>query len=107
MAIRCFKVTRINCKAQLYHNMTNIDAEKITEPPLLQTLSLMEIENLRSAPLKVSHPYHNQAVERHIKLVTETSSATTRFASRDGLIRQRIKSRHEIKRFDTKKEFAC
>ena len=47
MAIRCFEVTRINCKAQLYHNMTNIDAEKITEPPLLQTLSLMEIENLR------------------------------------------------------------
>ena len=60
-----------------------------------------------SAPLKVSHPCHNQAVEHHIKLVSEASSVTTGFASRDGLIRQRIKSRHLMKRFDTKKQFAC
>ena len=34
MAIRRFEVTQITCKAQLYHNMANIDAEKIAEPSL-------------------------------------------------------------------------
>ena len=106
-AICRFEVTQINCKAQSYHNIANINAEKIAEPPLLQSLSLAEIQYLRSAPLKVSHPCHDQTVERHIKLVTEASSVTAGFASRDGLIRQRIKSKHLMKRFDTKKQFAC
>ena len=52
LAIRRFEVTQTTCKAQSYHNMANIDAEKIAEPPLLQNLSLMEIQNLRSAPQK-------------------------------------------------------
>ena len=39
MAIRRFEETKINCKAQSYHNMANIDAEEIAEPPLLQSLS--------------------------------------------------------------------
>ena len=87
--------------------MANIEAAKIAEQSLLQNLSLMEIQNVRSAPLKVSHPCHNQAVECHIKLATETLSVTTGFASCDGLIRKRIKSRHLMKRFDTKKQFFC
>ena len=70
--------------------MAHIDAGKIVERPLLQSLSLMEIQNLRSAPLKVSHSCHYQAVERHIKLATEASSITKGFASRDGFYRQRI-----------------
>ena len=107
MAIRHFEVTQINCKAQSYHNVANVDAEKIEEPPLLQSLFLIEIQNLRSAPLKVSHPCHNQAVERHIKLVTEALSVTTGLVNCDGLIRKWIKSRHLMKRFDTKKNFAC
>ena len=107
LAICRFEMTQNNCKAQLCHNMANTDAEKIAEPPLLQSLSLIEIQNVRSPPLKVSHSCHNQAVECHIKLVTETLSVTAGFASRDGLIRQQIKSRHLMKRFDVKKQFAC
>ena len=86
--------------------MANIDEEKIAEPPLLQSLPVIEIQNVRGAPLKVSHSCHNQAVKCHIKLVTETLSVTAGLASRDGLIRQRIKSRHLIKRFDAIKQFA-
>ena len=107
MAIRRFEVTQITCKAQSYHIMAEIDAEKIAEPPQLQSLPLIEIQNVRSAPLKVSHSCRNQAVKCHIKLVTETLSVTTGLDSRDGLIRQRIKCRHLIKRFDAKKQFAC
>ena len=87
--------------------MANIDAEKIAEQPLLQSLSLIEIQNLTNASLKVTHPCHYQVVECHIKLVTETLSVTAGFASRDGLIRQRIKFRLSTKRFDTKKQFSC
>ena len=107
LAIRRFEVTQITCKAQSYHNMANIDAEKIAEPPLLQSRPLIEIQNVRSAPLKVLHSCHNQAVKCHIKIVTETLSVTPGLASRDGLIRQRIKFRHLITRFDAKKQFAC
>ena len=107
MAIRRFEVTLITCKAQSYQNMANIDAEKIAELPLLQSLPLIEIQKVRSALLKVLHSYHNQAIKCHIKLVSETLSVTAGLASRDELIRQRIKSRHLIKRFDAKKQFAC
>ena len=89
--------TQINCKAQSYHDRANIDAEEIAQAPLLQSLSFMEIQDLRGAPLKASCPCHNQAVKRHFKLVTEASSITTGFASRNGLIKQRIKSRHLMK----------
>ena len=106
MAIRSFEVTQIHFKAQSSHNMANIDAEKIAEPPLLQSPALIKIQNLRSAPLKVSYSCHNQAVECHIKLVTDTLSVTAGFVSRDELIRQRIKFRHSMKRFDTRKQFA-
>ena len=84
LAIRRFEMTQINYKLQSYHNMANIDAEKIAESPLLQTLSLIEIQNVRSAPLKVSHSCRDQAVKCHIKLAAETLSVTAGPASHDG-----------------------
>jgi len=35
-------------------------------------------------PLVLQHPCHNQAVERHVKLVTEAASVVTRYKKRDG-----------------------
>ena len=84
LAIRRFEMTQINCKLQSYRNMANIDAEKIAEPPLLQSLSLIEILNVRSAPLKVSHSCCNHAVKCHIKLAAETLSVTAEPAGLDG-----------------------
>ena len=65
----------------------------------------MEIEAFRENQLILEHPCHNQAVERHIKLVTEASAAVTGFEKRDGLIRQKIRSRRLMKAFNTKKQF--
>ena len=33
LSIRRFEVTQINCKAQSYYNVANIDAERIAGPP--------------------------------------------------------------------------
>ena len=54
----------------------------------------------------VTHfPYHTQAVERAIKLVTEASMLVIGSAERDRVIRNRIESRKKIAKFETKKDF--
>ena len=74
------------------------------EPPELQGLTNMEIEAFRENQLILKHHCHNQAVERHTKLVTEASADVTGFEKRDGLIRQKIQSRRLMKAFNTKKQ---
>ena len=46
------------------------------------------------------HPCRNQAVERHVKLVTEAATIVEGFSRRDGMIGQKIKSRHLMKCFE-------
>jgi len=63
------------------------------------------IEDCRVKPLLLYHPCHNQTVERHVKLVTEASAQAAGFERQDGVIRQKIKSRSLMKKFDTKMQF--
>ena len=69
-------------------------------------LSDLELDNLRNSPLKLDHLCHNQAVERPVKAVTEASARLTGFERRDGLIRQKLKSRALMQFFNTKQDFA-
>jgi len=55
--------------------------------------------------LVLQHPCHNQAVERHIKLVTEAASVVTGYEKRDGMILQKIQSRLLMSKFDSKQQF--
>ena len=55
--------------------------------------------------MQLDHPCHNQCVERHVKTVTEAAAQVEGFERRDGLIRQKIKSRKLLKKFDTKVQF--
>ena len=63
------------------------------KPPALKHLLNKEIETFQQHKLNLEHPCHNQAVERHLKLVYEASAAVAGFKNRDGLIRQKIRSR--------------
>ena len=45
------------------------------QPSALKHLLNKEIEAFQPHKLNLEHPCHNQAVERHIKLVTEASAA--------------------------------
>ena len=75
-------------------------------PPAIRHLSDSEIEDCRMKPLILCRPCHNQTVERHVKLVTEASAQVTGFERRDGLIRQKIRSRKLLKKFNTKMQFS-
>ena len=78
----------------------------ITEPPLTQSLTTDEMLALKVSPFDVpNYPCHTQAVERAIRLVTEASSSVISQAARDGVIRQKIKARKNLKTHATKKDF--
>ena len=64
-----------------------------------------QLQNMYKTKYELDIPCHNQAVERHIKVVTEASMLVYGFERRDGLIRQKLKSRKLMKCFNTKKQF--
>ena len=51
------------------------------------------------------YPCHTQAVERATKLVTKAAGSVIGQDARDGYIRQKVKSRKEVRCCHTKKEF--
>jgi len=63
------------------------------------------IAKMLTKPLVLLHPCHNQAVQRHVKLVTEAASVVTRYENRDGMIRRNIQSRLLMSKFDSKQQF--
>ena len=54
---------------------------------------------------KQSHFYNNQSIKRHVKLITEASAQVEGFARRDGMVRQRIKSRKLLTKYNAKMQF--
>ena len=46
------------------------------------------IQRFKLDKLKLDHPCHNQAVEHHVKLVTEAFICVAGFERRDGMIGQ-------------------
>ena len=83
-----------------------MEIENITEPPAVKNISDENLEELYDMPLKLKHPCHNQKVGRHVKLVTEAGGAVAGFDRRDGLIRQRIRSRKLMKIFNIKQRYS-
>jgi len=106
-SIRKFLIPSVNLKATCYQEMTNGLSTSTEEPPLIQKLSNDDIAKIQHSPLVCLHSCHNQAVERHVKVVSEASSVVCGLERRDGLIRQRLKSRRLMKRFDTRQQFVC
>jgi len=75
-----FKVPKINVEATHFYELTNLDSIKdISQPPAMMDLDDTSIAQMLTKPLVLQHPCHNQAVERHIKLVTEATSVVTRY----------------------------
>ena len=102
--VRKFKKPMIKFQCTSYTNMTN-QSSWTTVPPLLTSYSNQEIGSYRNNQFKSSHTCHSQNIERHIRSVTEASMAVSGFERRDGFIRQTIRSRKLMPRFDTKKQY--
>ena len=76
--VRQFKVPKINVEATHFCELTNLDSNKdISQPPTVMDLDDTSIAQMLTKPLVLQHPCHNQAVERHVKLVTEAASVVT------------------------------
>ena len=102
--VRSFDLPTINLAATSFDKMVDLNSWQ-HQPPAIGHLTDVDIEQCRVRPLTLHHPCHNQSVERHVKLVTEASAQVEGFARRDGIIRQKIKSRKLLKAFNTKMQF--
>ena len=82
----------------------------MTEPPILDDMSLDEMEMLvASGETSVTdfprYPCHIQTVERTVKLVTDSFSSVCGEKARDGFIRVRLESRKIMPYFNTKADY--
>ena len=100
-----FWLPKINLQTKQYNKLADLNGQDVGEPPATQHLSTEAIKDILESPLTLCHPCYNQSVERHIKLITEASTTVASYKSCDGLIRQRIKSRRLMKKFETKRQF--
>lgn len=107
MCVRTFTPPAINFLAEDYIDMITWDEKEINPPPLIQNIYDEDLISLvKNSNLKIPDiPCHTQSVERCIKTVTEASQQVCGSKSREGLIQNKIKSRSEMKHFNTKKDY--
>ncbi|KAE8741984.1 hypothetical protein FOCC_FOCC012463 [Frankliniella occidentalis] len=108
--VRYNTVPTVNFKADTYQNMIDWTNITVTVPPVIRDISNAElIARLTNNTVVewefAKFPCHTVAVERTVKLVTEAASLVCGPESRDGHIRATLKSREQLKKFDTKSDF--
>ena len=99
-----FVIPKVNAGAKAYYEMSDLHLPNMHEPPTTTCMSDNALQQLATNKLELNYPCHNQAVERHNQLVTEAATAVEDFDQRDGMIRQKIKSRRLMPCYDTKKK---
>ena len=80
--VRKFIIPKINTNTKTYYSLSSLSLKDMHAPPALEHLLNKEIEAFQQHKLSLEHPCHNQAVERHIKLVSEASAAVAGFKNR-------------------------
>lgn len=108
--IRKFVLPKINFLADDYTDLIIWQSSALSEPTLTQHLT---DENLKSVitdgspllPLLFELPCHTQAVERCVKVVTESSLEVCGSTARDGFIRTRLLDRSIMPLFETKRDY--
>ena len=108
--VRTFRTPSLNFKATSYIGLIDWSSIQISEPVLtkcIETATIKEIipNKQFSSNVIPNLPCHTQAVELHIKIVTEASAAVVGHENREDYIFNRIKSRLSMPSFNTKKEY--
>jgi len=99
--VRQFKVPKISLETTHFYRLTNLNSIKnISQPPVVMDLDDTLIAEMLTKPLVLQQPCHNQAVERHLKLVTEVAFVVTGYEKQNAMIRQKIQSRLLMSKFD-------
>lgn len=108
--IRKFEIPAFNFDCASYIGLINWQECTVTESPLTKYLSDQTIiDFIKTGDFPKEDlwklPCHTQAVERGVKLVTESSLAVCGEKNRDGWIRTTIESRKKMPKFTTKSEY--
>ena len=103
--LRQFVISTIDCKATTYYKMSTLSTATKRELPAIKDKSTFAIKAFAENKFLLMHSCHNQAVERHVKLVTEAANTAKGFSRRDRISRQQIKSSHQMKCFELKKQY--
>lgn len=112
--VRKFVTPKLNFKAEDYIDMIDWADVTITEPPMTKHVTDEDLAKYiceaRQNSLMHSidfprFPCHTQAVERVIKLVTESSLCVCGLEERNGFVKARIASHKMMPKFETKKHF--
>ena len=115
--VRAFIIPKINFEASNYYEMVNW-SELYSEPPLTKHIPIGDQnENIKNASYPktasislewtnlVNIPCHSQAVERHVKLVSEASLQVICVVRRDEFFRSTLESRRRIVLSETKANY--
>ena len=104
--VRPFRLPKLDFSASSYSELINWTAETVTQPPLLRHLTDDDLQAIQHTPLQLpSYPVHTQAVERAVRTVTEACLAVQGEEARHGFITARLKHRHRLPVFASKKDF--
>ena len=111
IAVRSFKSPDINFEAENYHGLIDWNQD-FTSPPLFHHIESSAIEKFvltkqfpSASPGITEIPNHTQAVERHIKIVTDVSTKVCGSDRRDGAILAILESRKKMPQFENKKQY--
>lgn len=108
--VRTFVIPTINFNAADYTELIDWSSCKLTSPPAMDKVQTEDIEAILSTKALpdfqcLNFPCHTQAVERCVKLVTESSGKVCGHDNRDGFIRSTLLSRSKMQMFDQKSHF--
>ena len=106
--IRKFIIPTLNFEAKDYYELINwLDFPRL-EPPITCILTendLDEAIKTGSMPDLEKYPCHTQAVERHIKVITDAARSVCGKERREGYIRAKLESRKRMSKYSTKSEW--
>lgn len=104
-----FVVPKLNFHAKEYTDLIDFQYCQRFEPPLTKKMTADELEAVvqekDSSAVSKRYPCHAQAVERHVKLIAESSASVCGPKERDGFIKTRIVSREIMPKFETKSDY--
>lgn len=106
--IRKFTIPQLNFEASDYYELVNWVDNPRQEPPITCILSDYDIQEAiksGSMPHLEKYPCHTQAVERHIKVVTDAAKCVCGKERREGYIRAKLESRKKMSKYTTKSEW--
>lgn len=96
-SVRKFKQPKLFLQASKYYEMIDWQCGELTETPATKIISTKDIKayiRSQQKPCALTRlPCHTQAVEKHIKLVTEALVSVLGAAACDGYMREQIKGK--------------